>query len=119
MAILITFVNLLPYIILVLAVVAILIFYLFYEKKRTEPQVDDQYFIEIIESLGQIDNIVNTSIEHRRVQVELKAIEKVNTNQLKSLGISAFLTGKKITLLMNEQGDHLLEHIKSKRKEER
>ncbi len=119
MAILISFTEVLPYIVLVLAVIGIGIFYVLWEKKRSKPTVDEAYLINIISALGEIDNIGEATVEHRRVQIELKMVDKVNIEQLKALDISAFLTGSKITLLVNEQGVHLLDHIKSKRKEER
>lgn len=119
MVILISFVDILPYIILVLAVVCILIFYVLWEKKRRLPVHDDGYYKDIIKALGELENIASAIIEHRRVQIELVSVDKVNVNILKTLEVSAFLTGKKITLLMNEQGNQLLDHIKSKRKEER
>lgn len=119
MAILLTFLELLPYVALVLAVIGILIFYVLWEKKRTHPAIDDRYLIDIIIALGDIANIKHETIEHRRVQIDIGAPDKIDQEKLKSLGISAFLTGKKITLLMNEHGDRLLKHIKDNRKEER
>lgn len=119
MAILITFVDILPYVVLLLAVIGIVIFYVYWEKKQTQSIPDDKFFMQILEALGSIDNIKQATKEHRRVQLELASVEHVNMESLKALELSAFFTGKKVTLLMNEQGKRLLDHIKILRKEER
>lgn len=119
MAIVISFIELLPYMVLLLVIIAILIFYILREKKRKVSTVNENYVDSIIEALGDMDNIVKGTKEHKRIQIELKSTDHVDIEKLKTLKISAFLTANKITLLIHEQGDHLLDHIKSKRKEER
>ncbi len=119
MPILNTFIELLPYVILALVVIVIIIFYIFWEKKRREPIPDDDYIKNILEALGDISNIINAKKEHKRIQIELKEPNKVDVNKLKALAISAFLNNQRITLLIHEQGDRLLNHIKTQRKEER
>ncbi len=118
-ATLISFIEVLPYVILAVAVIGIIILYVVWKRKSPQTIVDNDYFAQILSALGHIDNIKSAVKEHRRIQITLNDLEKVNTDQLKKLDISAFLTQQKITLLMNEQGDRLLNHIKSKRKEER
>lgn len=118
MALYITFVQLLPYIVLILAVIGIVIFYVFYEKNRNQKPTDDTYLKTLIEALGDISNIKSVNHVQRRTQIELISPEKVNIEQLKNMQVSAFITGKKITLLLNEKSDHTLHQLIKNRKEE-
>lgn len=114
-----TFIDWLPYALLALVLISMIILYLLFEKKRRQPKVNQQLLDDMIKALGGIKNIINETTEHRRVQIDLVKTDLVDVNVLKDLQISAFLTGKKITLLMNEHSEQLLQHIKSQRKEER
>ncbi len=118
MALLITFIELLPYIALVLVVAGIAVFYVLYEKNKKQKPADDEYLASVIKAIGDVSNIISIHHVQRRTQIELLAPEKVDVNQLKALQISAFMTGKKITLLLNENREHTLFQLIKKRKEE-
>ena len=85
------------------------------EIKKVLPQLNlDRLYL----ALGQKENILNISIEHQRVKVELNDTKAIDINEIKTLNIPAFLTGKTLKLLIKENPQLVVKYIDNKRKEE-
>lgn len=76
------------------------------------------YLNDLYEALGKKENIKALEIKQQRIQIELNNLKNVNQNLLKETEIPAFLTGRKITLLIKEHSQEVFNYLNEKRKEE-
>ncbi|WP_162163999.1 hypothetical protein [Acholeplasma hippikon] len=79
--------------------------YLFisYKKKnKSESKPSNINVVTLLEALGGSNNILNTSLENKRLKILLENPKLVSQTLLKSMDISGFLTGKELKLLIKE-----------------
>ena len=74
--------------------------------------LDDDFVNMLIEALGGINNIDSLSIEHQRLGVVVNELKNVSQAKLKELGLSAFLKGKEITILLKVEPKRVYDDIK-------
>ena len=89
--------------------------------KRKKPQVkalSNDYINQLYEALGSNRNIKQLELVQKRLQIEVNQLASVNQELLKRLDIPAFVTGKKITLLIKDNANEVFKYLNEKRKEE-
>ena len=77
------------------------------DKERTKQETKDFYNV-LIEAVGGLDNIDNCTSLGSRINFELKDINLVNQDVVKTIqdkGIGIFKTSKKITFVVGEFAD--------------
>jgi phosphotransferase system IIB component len=67
----------------------------------------------LFDALGRRENILDVSIEHKRLKVKVKDIKSVKTNILKELEIPAVLTGNELKLLVKENAEEIFNFLKN------
>ncbi len=89
--------------------------------KRKKPQVkalSNDYINQLYEALGSNRNIKQLELVQKRLQIEVNQLASVNQELLKRLDTPAFVTGKKITLLIKDNANEVFKYLNEKRKEE-
>ena len=77
------------------------------DKEKTKQETKDFYHV-LIEAVGKIENIDNCTSLGSRINFELKDINLVNQDVIKTIqdkGIGIFKTSKKITFVVGEFAD--------------
>jgi phosphotransferase system IIB component len=110
------------YIFIALGVIAFLslifIFLKLTRKKGSIYPVDDIFLNNIYLALGKKENIKSIDIKQQRLQIEVANIKAINQDLLKQANTPAFLSGKKITLLIKNNSKQVFNYLNEKRKEE-
>jgi phosphotransferase system IIB component len=87
-------------------------------KKGNIIPVDETFLNNIYLSLGKKENIKSLDLKQQRLQVEVANIKNIDQVLLKETNTPAFLTGKKITLLIKNNTKEVFNYLNEKRKEE-
>lgn len=95
-----------------------LMFLVLTKKKTPVHLLEASYLDDIYQALGRSKNLKSLEMKQQRIQVELISIKAVDQNLLKKTDTPAFLTGKKITLLVKEHTKDVFNYLNEKRKEE-
>ncbi len=95
-----------------------LMFLVLTKKKTPVHLLEASYLNDIYQALGRSKNLKSLEMKQQRIQVELISIKAVDQNLLKKTDTPAFLTGKKITLLVKEHTKDVFNYLNEKRKEE-
>ena len=105
--------------IVILALVIGLIIYLLVKNRKTATHhIDTVDTNDLMKALGTLDNINHIELVQKRLQIEVKNVKAIDQTLLKQLDIPAFLTGKKITLLIKDNAKTVYSNLNEKRKEE-
>ena len=105
--------------IVILALVIGLIIYLLVKNRKTATHhIDTVDTNDLLKALGTLDNINHIELVQKRLQIEVKNVKAIDQTLLKQLDIPAFLTGKKITLLIKDNAKTVYSNLNEKRKEE-
>lgn len=96
-----------------------IILYLLTKKKKPKPKpLDDAYLNDLYQALGEKDNIKSIELVQKRLQIEVAQVKIIKQDLLKKLDTPAFVTGKKITLLIKDNANDVFKYLNEKRKEE-
>ncbi|MBN3490645.1 hypothetical protein JV173_03860 [Acholeplasma equirhinis] len=88
--------------IVVLLGAAFIVFYVLktkQNKEKAQPTIDVS---TLLEALGGASNIVQTSLDNKRLKVTLSNPKLVSQTLLKSMGIIGMLSGKELKLLIKD-----------------
>ncbi len=86
--------------------------------KRKGKVLGISYVNDLYEALGRKDNIKSIELVQKRLQIEVSQIKTIDQVLLKKLDTPAFVTGKKITLLIKDNANEVFKYLNEKRKEE-
>lgn len=96
-----------------------IILYLLTKKKKPKPKpLDDAYLDDLYQALGEKANIKSIELVQKRLQIEVAQVKMIKQDLLKKLDTPAFVTGKKITLLIKDNANDVFKYLNEKRKEE-
>ena len=96
-----------------------LTFYLLTKRQKPIEEPLDATLIEsLYQALGAASNIRQVEIVQKRLQIEVGSIKDIDQEKLKALNMPAFVTGKKITILIKENTQEVYQYLIEKRKEE-
>jgi excinuclease ABC subunit A len=77
-------------------------------------QFDESFSIELLHSLGSINNLKSVSIEHKRLKVIVKDLKKVNASSLTKMNAPAILKGQEITILVKNHSNQVYQYLNDK-----
>ena len=110
------------YIYIGIGVIAILILslvlFMLTRKKPTVKAIDQVLLNNLYLALGTKSNIKSIDMKQQRLQIEVVNIIDINQDLLKQTNTPAFMTGKKITLLIKEKTKDVFNYLNEKRKED-
>jgi phosphotransferase system IIB component len=96
-----------------------LTFYLLTKRQKLEVNPLDPTLIEnLYQALGTKTNIKQVEIVQKRLQIEVGSVKNIDQEKLKALNMPAFVTGKKITILIKDNTKEVYQYLIEKRKEE-
>ncbi|BCR36046.1 hypothetical protein [Mariniplasma anaerobium] len=87
-------------------------------KKGNILPVDNLFLNNIYKALGMKENIKSIDIKQQRLQIEVANMKAIDQELLKQTNTPAFVTGKKITLLIKNNTKQVFNYLNEKRKEE-
>lgn len=87
-------------------------------KETKEPTYDLSVLDNLYHALGTATNIASVERVQQRIQVEIKNVWSIDHDSLKKLNFPTFITGKKITLLVKDQTQQVVDYLNDKRKED-
>jgi phosphotransferase system IIB component len=87
-------------------------------KKGNIIPVDQTFLGNLYAALGKKENIKSIDMKQQRLQIEVSNIKAINQDLLKESNTPAFLTGRKITLLIKDNTKQVFNYLNEKRKEE-
>lgn len=94
-------------------------FFLLTRRKNVkEKPLELSFLNDLYLALGTSLNIKTIELVQKRLQVEVQSIKKIDQEALKTLNMPAFVTGKKITLLIKDNSKEVYKYLNEKRKEE-
>ncbi len=103
----------------VVVVLSILFIILLLRRKNGSKKLLDQTFLSnLYQALGTKDNILAIDMKQQRLQIEVANIKAIDQDLLKQANTPAFMTGKKITLLIKDNTKEVFNYLNEKRKEE-
>ncbi len=83
--------------------------------EKQEQEIIDSYYLNIIDSVGGIDNIVNVEALQSRLSFYLKDQSLLDSEKLKEIHINGIVkTSKKITLVVGEMATKYAKSIQEK-----
>ncbi len=90
--------------------------------KRSKPKIekviiDDEYIFALYQALGTKDNIIQTSLENKRLKVLLKDTRIIRPEDFKKIDTPAFVVGKEIKVLVKYSPEYILKKIDEIRNE--
>jgi phosphotransferase system IIB component len=103
---------------IILLLSLIFIFLKLTRKKGNIIPVDETFLSNIYMALGKKQNIKSLEMKQQRLQIEVANIKDIDQVLLKETNTPAFLTGKKITLLIKNNTKEVFNYLNEKRKEE-
>lgn len=110
------------YIFITIGVIAILsLIFLFLKSNRKKGSilpVDNLFLNNLYVALGKKENIKSIDLKQQRLQIEVVNMKEINQDLLKQTNTPAFVTGKKITLLIKNNTKQVFNYLIEKRKEE-
>jgi phosphotransferase system IIB component len=96
-----------------------LTFYLLTKRQKPHSEALDPTLIDTLyQALGKASNIKQLDIVQKRLQIEVGSIKDIDQEKLKALNMPAFVTGKKITILIKDNTKEVYQYLIEKRKEE-
>lgn len=96
----------------------IILYLLTKKKKPKQKPLDDAYLDDLYQALGEKANIKSIELVQKRLQIEVAQVKMIKQDLLKKLDTPAFVTGKKITLLIKDNANDVFKYLNEKRKEE-
>jgi len=87
------------------------------QKPKTEP-LNIDLLNHLYQALGSGSNIKKVELVQKRLQIEVGSVKNIDQEKLKALNMPAFVTGKKITILIKEHTKEVYQYLIEKRKEE-
>ena len=85
---------------LVVLVGLILLIVLLSKKKKKKIVVDEEFINNLIDLLGNTDNILETNVDNGRLKIQVKNLDLVNFEKIKEIAESGvFITGNTIKTL--------------------
>lgn len=87
-------------------------------KKSTVNSIDQSFLSNLYLALGTKDNIKAIDMKQQRLQIEVASVKEIDQELLKQTNTPAFVTGKKITLLIKNNTKEVFNYLNEKRKEE-
>lgn len=115
-------VSMQTYIYIVIGIIALLVIWLIIlNKTKSKPHikaVDQTLLDNLYLALGKKSNIKSIEIKQQRLQIEVEKVKDIDQDLLKHTNTPAFLTGKKITLLIKDNTKEVFNYLNEKRKEE-
>ena len=87
-------------------------------KETKEPTYDLSILDNLYHALGTAANIASIERVQQRIQVEVKNVWSLDHDNLKKLNFPTFITGKKVTLLVKDQTQQVVDYLNDKRKED-
>ena len=94
-------------------------FFLLTRKKEPKDKPLALAFLnDLYNALGAKSNIKAIELVQKRLQIEVDSVKKSDQDTLKILNMPAFVTGKKITLLIKDNTKEVYKYLNEKRKEE-
>lgn len=87
-------------------------------KKGLSIPVDQTFLATLYQALGTKDNIKAIDMKQQRLQIEVASVKAIDQGLLKQTNTPAFVTGKKITLLIKHNEKEVFNYLNEKRKEE-
>lgn len=103
---------------LALFALGITFFLLTRRKNPKEKPLEVTFLNDLYLALGTALNIKTVELVQKRIQIEVQSIKKIDQEALKTLNMPAFVTGKKITLLIKDNTKEVYKYLNEKRKEE-
>lgn len=101
----------------VIIILALIFLLIKFKGKNKQPKIkiDEEFMNNIIQFYGDKDNIANVSTDNGRLKVEVKDLDKVDLNNLKSLSTNGvFVTGNIIKTLFRHDSDVIMKEIKAR-----
>ena len=100
----------------------LLIGLIIYLKKQAKPKkkeviIDDEYVFALYQALGTKENIIQTSLENKRLKVLLKDTRIIQPEDFKKIDTPAFVVGKEIKVLVKYSPEFILKKIDEIRNE--
>ncbi len=87
------------------------------QKPKVEP-LNPNLIDTLYQALGTTSNIKQVELVQKRLQIEVGSIKNIDQEKLKALNMPAFVTGKKITILIKDNTKEVYQYLIEKRKEE-
>ena len=103
---------------IIASLLCLFIFLKLIQNKSDVKDLDQEFLNNLYLALGQKDNIKSIEMKQQRLQIEVVQVKDINQELLKQINIPAFLTGKKITLLVKNNTKDVYNYLNDKRKEE-
>ena len=103
---------------IIASLLCLFIFLKLIQNKSDVKDLDQEFLNNLYLALGQKDNIKSIEMKQQRLQIEVVQVKDIDQELLKQINIPAFLTGKKITLLVKNNTKDVYNYLNDKRKEE-
>ncbi|NLK12791.1 MAG: hypothetical protein GX312_04270 [Candidatus Phytoplasma sp.] len=87
------------------------------KSKKKEVIIDDEYVFALYQALGTKENIIQTSLENKRLKVLLKDTRIIQPEDFKKIDTPAFVVGKEIKVLVKYSPEFILKKIDEIRNE--
>lgn len=88
-------------------------------KKVSKVSYSNEQFKNLVSALGNIENITSVIKEHQRIKVVLNDPKMIDSSALKSMGISAFLVGKELKMLVKENANQIYQLLIQEKSEDK
>lgn len=96
----------------------LILFLLTRKKIPKQKPLEITYLQDLYIALGEKENIKSIELVQKRLQIEVTQVKAIKQDILKKLDTPAFVTGKKITLLIKDNANDVFKYLNEKRKEE-
>lgn len=101
-------------VLLVIAIILFVIFFLKKNKKGPKIKVDEEFMATLIKALGSIDNITDVTVDNGRVKFVLADLDLANLEDAKALSTAGvFVTNNVVKMLFTYDSFTICDNIKS------
>lgn len=87
------------------------LFFVFKPKKQKLVVVDKELINAILDSVKK-SNIANVESEVSRVKIEVKNLDEVDFDSLKSISEGVFISGKSIKIMFKDSADNIVNNLR-------
>lgn len=92
-------------------VLLVTLFFVFKPKKQKLVVVDNELIEAILNSVKR-SNIANVESEVSRVKIEVKNLDEVDFDSLKSISEGVFISGKSIKIMFKDSADNIVNNLR-------